>query len=225
MWIKRQVRTPIVMALIGVLVAPCLLTIRAHAAISSSQNPPRFGIAPALPVIADFDGDCRADKSELLSNGFEKNIRVDFADLRSTQLHFTAKVADPGELFAVDIDHDGDVDLVWIASSDQRTDVVWINDGKGKFEVAKDDTPYVTEIDRLRSSDDPAKEFFAAGGSSTHILTVSSPTGWALLTTSTPAAEAKSISAASTLKQQNTDSLYFAYLHKRGPPAHVSSQV
>jgi hypothetical protein len=225
MWIKPQVRTLFVMALIGVLVAPCLLTIRAHAAIPSSQNPPNFWIAPALPVIADFDGDCRADKTELLSNGFEKKIQVDFADLRSTQLRFTAKVADPGKLFAVDIDHDGDVDLVWIAPSDQRTDVVWINDGKGKFEIAKDDTPYVTEIDGLRGTDDPTNEFFAAGGSSTHILTVSSPTGLALLTTSTPAAAAKSISTANTLKQQNTDSPYFAYLQKRGPPAHVSSQV
>ena len=213
------------MALIGVLVAPCLLTIRAPAAIPSSQNPPKFRIAPELPVIADFDGDCRADKSELISNGFEKKIQVDFADLRSTQLRFTAKVADPGRLFAVDIDHDGDVDLVWIAPSDQRTDVVWINDGKGKFEVAKDDTPYVTEIEGLRSTDDPTQEFFAAGGFSTHILTVSSRTDMALLTASTPAAIAKSISTKTTPKQQNTDSPYFAYLHKRGPPAHVSSQV
>jgi hypothetical protein len=224
MWIKGQARTLTVMALIGVLVAPCLLTIRAHAAIPS-QNAPNFRIAPELPVIADFDGDCRPDRSELLSNGFEKQIQVDFADLRTTQLRFTSKVADPGRLFAVDIDHDGDVDLVWIALSDQRTDVVWINDGKGKFEVAKDDTPYVTEIDGLRSTDDPTNEFFSADGSSTHILTVSSPTGLALLTTSTPAATAKSISTASTPKQQSTDSPYFAYLHKRGPPAHVSSQV
>lgn len=211
------------MALIGVLVAPCLLTIRAHAAIPS-QNPPKFRIAPALPVIADFDGDCRADKSELLSNGFEKKIQVDFGDRRSTQLRFTAKVEDPGTLFAVDIDHDGDVDLVWIASS-ERTDVVWINDGKGKFEIAKDDTPYITEIDGLRSTDDPTQEFLAAGGSSTHILTVSSHTDLALLTTCRPAGAAKSISTASTSKQQNTDSLYFAYLHKRGPPTRVSGQV
>jgi hypothetical protein len=117
------------------------------------------------------------------------------------------------------------VDLVWIALSDQRTDVVWINDGQGKFEVAKDDTPYVTEIEGLRNTDDPTQEFFAAGGSSTHILTVSSRTGLALLTASTPAAIAKSISTKTTPKQQNTDSPYFAYLHKRGPPAHVSSQV
>src|SRR5258707_589452 len=147
MSIRRQVRTLTVMALIGVLVAPCLLTIRAHAAIPS-QNPPKFRIAPALPVIADFDGDCRADKSELLSNGFEKKIQVDFGDRRSTQLRFTAKVEDPGTLFAVDIDHDGDVDLVWIASS-ERTDVVWINDGIGKFEIAKDDTPYITEKEHV----------------------------------------------------------------------------
>jgi len=214
-----------VAALIGVLVTPCLLTIRAHAAIPSSQNPPKFRIAPALPVIADFDGDCRADKSELWSNGFEKIIQIKFADLRTTQLRFTAKVADPGNLFAVDIDHDGDTDLVWIPSSDQGTDVVWINDGKGKFEIAKDDAPYVAEIDRLRGTDDPHDEFFAAGSCSTHILTVSSPTGLALLTISTPAAAAKSINTARTLKQRNTDSPYFAYLRKRGPPAHVSSQL
>jgi hypothetical protein len=212
------------MALMAVLVAPCLLTIRTHAAIPSSQNPTNFRIAPALPIIADFDGDCRADKSELQSNGFEKKIQLKFADLRSAQLRFTAKVEDPGTLFAVDIDHDGDMDLVWIASS-ERTDVVWINDGKGKFEIAKDDTPYITEIDGLRSTDDPTQEFLAGGGSSTHILTVSSHTGLALLTTSTPAAAAKSISTARTLNQQNTDSLYFSYLHQRGPPAHVSSQL
>ena len=212
------------MALMAVLVAPCLLTIRAHAAIPSSPNPSNFRIDPSLPIIADFDGDCRADKSELLSNGFEKRIQLKFADLRSTQLRFTAKVEDPGTLFAVDIDHDGDLDLVWIASS-ERADVVWINDGKGQFEIAKDDTPYIAEIDGLRSTDDPTQEFFAADGSSTHILTVSSHTGLALLTTTRPAAAAKSISTARTLKPQNTDSLYFAYLHKRGPPTRVSGQV
>ena len=213
------------MALVALFVAPCLSIFRVHARIPAANNSPLSIAGETLPVISDFDGDCQADESELYSNGPEKTIKVKFANLRESQLHFTSKGAGRGGLFAVDIDHDGDVDLVWVALSQPRTDVVWINDGKGNFDAAKDDSPYTAEIDALLSTDDPSDESFAAGSCPTHILTVPSPTDAALLTTSTPAVETKSIRTASNFNEPDANSPYLTYLRKRGPPTLVSNQV
>ncbi len=210
------------MVLVALALAPCLSVFRVHASIPAASSSPRSLIDSRLPVISDFDGDYQADESELLSNGFEKTIQVHFGNLRNSQLHFTAKVTDRGRLFAVDIDHDGDVDLVWIAPA-QRADVVWINDGKGNFEAAKDDSPYVAEINALQGTDDPDGELPVAAGRSSQILTVSSATDAAFVTTtSRPAVIAKWVPTITADSEPYVDSPYLTYLRERGPPTAVS---
>src|SRR5215813_2670617 len=107
-----------------------------------------------LPVAYDLDNDLRADYLSLLSNGFDKTIQIRFGNARNRKLTFTSVSANPGTLLADDIDHDGDLDLIWLASLDQKTAVVWINDGSGDFSEAADSAQYGAELNRVISESD-----------------------------------------------------------------------
>lgn len=224
MRIKSHIEKMAIRALAALLLAPwlSLISTPAAAGVQPLYHSPHFAVEENLPIISDFDGDCLADESKLFSNGSEKTIQLKFANLQDSQLHFTSRGADRGRLFAVDIDGDGDVDLVWVSQSQEPADVVWLNDGKGNFDAAKDDTPYTGKINALLGTNDPSDESFTAGSCPTHILTSPSAPDVALLTTSRPANETKSVTRLRVVGVPNTNSTYLSDLRKRGPPSGIS---
>jgi len=188
------------------------------------KSPPKSSISSALelPATYDLDGDFRGDRVRLLSNGFHKTISIKFSNARITELGFTASSADSGALIADDIDHDGDLDLIWIGSSVQRTAVVFINDGKGDFAEAKDNAPYASELNALLSSSDPSDEKSLQAGRQTYSLTSSSFPDIGLAVTHRfgyPTIHLFSFAGPDGLANR---SALLSYLRKRGPPLILS---
>lgn len=107
-------------------------------------------------AVCDFDADVRQDRIRLQSNGYNKTIQIRFGNARKLELQFSARTFDSGSLVTRDIDRDGDVDLVWLAASDRKNAVVWINDGDGNFEAVSDNSAYTSELDDLFNSNDPS---------------------------------------------------------------------
>lgn len=97
----------------------------------------------------ELDTDLKADRVTLESNGFDRAISIKFGNLRSKELAFTSRSDDGGNLVVGDIDCDGDVDLIWVGSTDRNNAVVWINQGEGNFAEVSDNAPYSSELDEL----------------------------------------------------------------------------
>ena len=95
------------------------------------------------------DNDLVADRVTLESDGFKKTIHIRFGNSRNQRLRFSTASAENGKLVAGDIDRDGDVDLIWVASAASKTAVVLINQGEGDFAEAEDSAPYTSELDGL----------------------------------------------------------------------------
>jgi hypothetical protein len=126
----------IVLLLLGILCsAPSLL------AGVSNYFPQHPRIATAHFAIADFDGDQRPDlatvRAERTSQPFSSySIHLKFSGSPDAALNLIA----PGgglEIVARDVNGDAFTDLVVITATDSRLVAVLVNDGHGKFTVAK----------------------------------------------------------------------------------------
>jgi hypothetical protein len=98
----------------------------------------RFGQTVAL---ADFDNDGRLDRARIAGVGSHRSIEIQPGLTgQSLWLHFEALNTAPGSLFSQDLDSDGDADLVWSDLLHAEAVVVWLGDGKGRFERVGADT-------------------------------------------------------------------------------------
>jgi hypothetical protein len=98
-----------------------------------SARPSPLAALPS-PVYSDFDGDHQPDQAELFWVGAHKDIHLSLSSSSDTNLPFDSLTADWGSLLALDIDQDNDLDLIWISQDKFQPPVVWINDGRGRFE-------------------------------------------------------------------------------------------
>jgi len=172
--------------------------------------------------MADFDGDEAIDSVKLHSNGFDKIIDIKFADLRTTEFSFAATSLDQGALIAKDIDDDGDMDLVWVAGRDKNTAVVLINDGKGDFTQAKNNTPYASELNALLDSSDPSDQHSLQAGHQIFSLTSSSFSDISLPIGNGFAGPTNYETRFISFNGFADRSAFLSYLHKRGPPLILS---
>jgi len=115
--------------------------------LNSASLPVRFQ-SPAQAV-TDFDGDRSPDLAELTSNGFHKHIHVTLSSPWVANLHFSTESQQPGSIYAEDIDHDGDNDLIWVSDRQPTQSALWLNSGIGEFARVADTSAYITEIKRL----------------------------------------------------------------------------
>jgi len=196
----------------------------AHDSDNTPKTPPRATILSPrdLPVTYDLDGDLRADRVSLESNGFFKTISIKFGNARNSELGFTASSAGWGIVVADDIDHDGDLDLIWVGSSELETAVIWINDGKGDFTEARDNAPYASELNALLSSSDPSDQHSLQAGRQTYSLTSSSFPDIGLAVASRFACATNHLASSAGSDGFAKRSGFLTYLRKRGPPLVLS---
>lgn len=130
--------------------------VRGHPSPPHSHKPQTQATKSAVNPSAGYhlDRDLVADRLTLESNGADKRIRIRFGNLRRQELGFSTTTADGGNLVAGDIDRDGDVDLIWVGT-EQKSAVVWLNQGEGDFVEAIDNQPYSAELDELFNAGDP----------------------------------------------------------------------
>lgn len=205
------------MALIAWLFAPSAFNSSLHRTSSDAGQKPLSWTSQAL---ADLDRDFKADRAILRSNGFQKTIDIRFANLRTRAFSFVTPSQDQGKLVTEDIEHDGDVDLIWIGA--QKGAVVLINDGKGDFTEAKDNAPYAAELNALLRSGDSSDPASLQAADDSHPL-VSSPF-------SDIAAAAAGRFICPTIRSAsfagvdpcNHQSPFLGDPHKRGPPLILS---
>ena len=208
------------MALIGLSWVPL-----AHASLHDTLRPrPRSTVLSLrdLPVVSDLDGDFRGDRVSLESTGFYKTISIKFGNARHSVFGFNASSADRGTLIADDIDRDGDVDLIWLGSSGQKAAVVWINDGKGDFTEAPDNTLYSSELNALLSTSDPSDQHSLQAGRQTYSLTSSSFPDIGLALASRFGCPTIHLASLAGFDGFATQQGFLAYLRKRGPPLILS---
>jgi hypothetical protein len=194
-----------------------------HAHRSDHQDSPRraLGIATDnLTTACALDADVRPDRVTLRANGADKTITIRFGDTRRSEISFLARGNAAGNLVAGDIDHDGDVDLVW-GATDPQSAVVLLNNGEGNFAEAPDNSPYASELDDLFGSNDPASDRKVKRGRKTSTLTSTSfheidlPLFARFLTVTID-------SAAAVSELLNARSLFVCSVRKRGPPVVLS---
>jgi hypothetical protein len=105
-----------------------------------SQPAARFAATFVQQVTGDFDGDSRPDRLEIAGD-----VSVAMRLSRSTQPEQLSLASAPGTfdrilgLIGIDVDHDGDLDLVAALSGGGFA--VWINSGNGHFEQARPRAP------------------------------------------------------------------------------------
>ena len=174
------------------------------------------------PIQTDLDGDYALDRVKVSSSGFDKTVDIKFGNLRISEFSFVANTPDRGTLIARDIDGDGDVDLIWVANREQRSAVVLINDGKGDFTKAKDNSLYATELTALLYCSDPTDQ--SSLQNAHHGLSLLSSSfsgigpiagGWLPC----PTIQAISFVGANGFSNR---AAFLSYLHKRGPPLIIS---
>jgi hypothetical protein len=78
-------------------------------------------------ALGDFDGDGHPDVALIQEDGHGRHVSVRLSGLPGVVTLETAVVS----VIAVDIDHDGDVDLIAAAPTGEV--VTWLNDGQGRF--------------------------------------------------------------------------------------------
>ena len=123
---------------------------RTHKRQSSTSN---RGANPA--GVYNLDKDRVADRVTLESNGFEKTIDIRFGSSRNQQFRFSTVSNEDGRLVASDIDRDGDVDLIWLGTTERERAVVLLNQGEGDFAESSDNAPYSSELNDLFNLGDP----------------------------------------------------------------------
>jgi len=123
--------------LIALLLIPWLHVIPGFAAAQQPPNVSSPFLFQQLPVLSDFDADNKLDEATLFSDGPLKRIHIAFGKSSWSSLSFDNAVSERGGLFSGDIDHDGDIDLVWTAETSGRS-VTWLGDGYGNFSIDRD---------------------------------------------------------------------------------------
>ncbi len=153
-----RVRQVALSGLIALAVTWCGLLPSSHEGLAhrSSLRSLHLAKLPCSSLYSDLDGDQRLDQAELFSNGIRKSIRVSLGSSAVSDLSFDSPTTARGSLLAVDIDHDRDMDLVWISGSQPLAAVVWLGDGRGHFEVAKNAGQYFSELGSVLSNDENA---------------------------------------------------------------------
>ncbi|HEY6046602.1 MAG TPA: VCBS repeat-containing protein [Pyrinomonadaceae bacterium] len=195
---------------------------RAHAYHPHERNSPHQSQSPnSLIAASDFDADTRPDRATVHSNGPSKTIKIHFDNTRSARLAFTARSAESGKLVAGDIDRDGDVDLVWLETTDRKNAVVWINSGDGNF-VEGDNSQYASELDDLFSGHDPSGNRSLKRKRKTSALASAFFHDIGLPFLCTVQDATISLVPVSIPDRLAVKSRFVAYLLKRGPPLSVS---
>lgn len=190
---------------------------RVRAATKRSSRVPQKSSVAACNLDADF----AQDRATLSASGFDKRIRLHFADTRSSELAFATTTADSGSLVAGDIDRDGDVDLVWVGSS-KRDAVVLINHGDGSFAAAGDNAPYASELDDLFDGNEPSNRKRIKRGRRSSSLVTSSFHDVGFPHIVTPEIGAVLPVSFTVPEPLAAESFFVCYLRKRGPPSIVS---
>ena len=175
----------------------------------------------SLIASCDLDADLTPDRLTLHANGQDRTIRIRFSDARSWQVSFTARTDAPGNLIIRDIDHDGDVDLVWVGTADQQSAVVLLNNGEGNFVEATDNSPFASELDELFGNSDPSGKLKLKRGRKSSTLTSASfhEVG---LPVFTRFPSITIIPAPVSIEPQVIQSPLAGHVRKRGPPVVLS---
>jgi hypothetical protein len=117
---------------------------------SSLNRAPLPMLSPfSAQAVADFDGDRLPDRAELVSDGFQKNIRLTFSSHQAPSLHFSSETQRPGSIYAEDIDRDSDNDLIWVSDAQPAHTALWLNNGIGELARVNEPSAYATEIKSL----------------------------------------------------------------------------
>ena len=172
----------------------------------------------ALPVLADLDGDYAPDSVKLRSDGVDKTIYIQFANLRTSRFCFASGSVDSGRLVATDIDGDGNVDLIWVAGRDLKSAVVLLNNGKGDLTQARDNSPYTDQLNALFNSGDSSDQRFFQASRSSISLTSPSFSDITLTPANRFACPRGYLERITGFNGFNDRSAFLSYLHKRGPP-------
>lgn len=174
-----------------------------------------------LDTACDLDADLRPDRLTLIANGDQRTLNIRFGDARRSQVSFRSRTNAPGNLFARDIDRDGDVDLVWVGTGDRQNAVVLVNNGEGNFAEATDNSPYASELDGLFGGIDPSGNLKLKRGRKTSTLASASfhQVGLPLLTRFQCIATSRfHVSIEPPLSQSS----FTCCIRKRGPPVVLS---
>ena len=192
---------------------------RHHTLKSQSQG---TSSQPGLSGAYELDADLKADRVTLESNGCDKTISIKFGNFGSKELGFNTTSDDDGNLVAADIDGDGDVDLIWVGSTNRNGAVVFINEGDGNFVEASDNGLYASELDELfDAGDSPHKRSLKKHHKSSS-LTSSSFSDVALDLEDrfhAPAVRQHSVATVDRVADRLT---FLTNCRKRGPPAILS---
>jgi len=211
-------RKAVAAVLVALIALSCLPIV-----LGSSRATPVPQLAPilstvALPVSADLDGDYATDNVNLRSDGFDKTVDIQFANLRTRRFTFASKSLDKGKLIARDVDGDGDIDLIWVAGREQKTVVVLINNGKGELTQAKDNAPYAGELKEILSNSEPSDQHSLQLGQTNVSLTSSSFSDIGLTTPHRFICTTIKIKPLTGLNIPGERPAFLSYIYKRGPP-------
>jgi len=216
---QRKAITAVLIALIALLCVPSGFNSSVRKGNSETLQP---RLASRSFVLADLDGDSRADSVRLRSSGTNKIVDVRFASLRTGKFSFLTTSRELGRLIGKDIDGDGDLDLIWRGTGEEKSAVVLINDGRGNFAAAGDNTPYAAEIHAIASDSDPSSHPFFQAASHFHSL-VSSPFSNSAGPSSSWLIRITNVTASFPGFDRSTyQSPFTGALHKRGPPRILS---
>jgi hypothetical protein len=108
------------------------------AGVPDARVPARWGEA-GNRIVADLNGDGRADRIRILDTAGQRALIVHFAGGPRILLRTPWRVR---RLVAGDVDRDGDVDL--LGTTEGAELVAWINHGRGRFALAERRAPPVT---------------------------------------------------------------------------------
>ena len=116
-----------------------ILARRVYASVPLKRTPLRKSTLTFFSnfTISKLDLDETLDSARLNAFGGAKSITLNLSKShKDTVLDFNTVSQEPGSLFAQDIDHDGDTDLIWSDLVHSQDVTIWLGDGTGLFEKA-----------------------------------------------------------------------------------------
>src|SRR5262245_25508462 len=144
--LRRKLALLLILATAAVL---CLPWSPRQESSSLSRAPLPMPLTLPAQAVADFDGDRLPDRAELVSDGFQKNIKLTFSSHWAPSLHFSSETRQPGSIYAEDIDRDSDDDLIWVSDGQSAHTALWLNNGIGELARVSDPSAYAAEIKSL----------------------------------------------------------------------------